>query len=229
MKGAVLKLRLESHTANTSSWYARTQKTHKFLSRESVIAATTNTDWIVQETETDYDPDFVYGDHPKFYATPAMPEDISIRKYEVGSRMKEDVDETPQEHLLAYGHRELILPGSIFRAIVWGNYPEIAEGDICLIGKERAEAVIEEFNEHEIEEVDKPGKVHDIEIFNHLMRDREKSEKDIFVESGGEILRETAHTERYSIITGDSEKFLKIGEWCIPAIEGVTTDESDNT
>lgn len=223
MKGAVINIRLESHTSNTSSWHARTQQTHKFLTRESVIAAVTRTDWMVQEREKEYDPDAVYGDSQKFHATPAMPVEIKVRKAEVGGQMKKTNENTkPQEHLLAYGHREFLAPGSKFRAIVWDGYPKLQKGDIVLIGKERADAVIELFNEYEIEETGHPEKIHDIELLKIPRNGEGTTEMDRFVEKGN-ILRTSANTQRYSIIIGETEKYLKIGEWCIPAVKGVTT------
>jgi len=226
MKGSVIRFRLESHTSNTSSWFARTQKTHKFLSRESVIAALLNTDWVIQKTDADYDPEFVYGDSGQFYATPAMPENISVRKQEVGSQIKDQEDyDKPQEHILAYGFRELIAPGSKFRALVWGDYPSFEEGNVTLIGKERAEVVIEEKIETEVKVQDYPDNPHQIELLKIPKEGKETTEKEIFLENGGQILRTDTETQRYDIVIGEGEKYLKISDWSIPAIKGVTLDE----
>ena len=44
--------------------------------------------------------------------------------------------------LLRFGKQELILPGSTFRCVVWGDLPGLELGQVFLIGKKRAPARI---------------------------------------------------------------------------------------
>jgi len=243
MQGIIVEFRIESHTANVSSWQARTQRTHQFLSRESVVAALTYTDWLEQrgvDYQADFDPDFLYGDHERFYATPALPVQVRTRKHQVGmmanpSQVREVQDREDykgNEHQLSYGFREFLQPGSTFRALVWaskgGSLPENRAGGQVLIGKERAEAVLTRYERvggNRGETTGRGAQVHPIEAFTSPRPQREEKESELtkIQDSDATILRVDAQTNRYRVLTVESPELLQFGEFVVPAINGVTT------
>lgn len=243
MQGIIVEFRIESHTANVSSWQARTQRTHQFLSRESVVAALTYTDWLEQrgvDYQADFDPDLLYGDHDRFYATPALPVRVRTRKHQVGmmanpERVREIQDRDDYEgnrHQLSYGFREFLQPGSTFRALVWAHeresLPENHTGGQILIGKERSEAVLTRYEPVAGERVtttERGARVHPIEAFTspRLQREEDESELDRIQDTDAAILRVDAQTNRYRVLTVESPELLQFGEFVVPAINGVTT------
>ncbi|MBO8127655.1 MAG: hypothetical protein H0Z39_00430 [Peptococcaceae bacterium] len=71
-----------------------------------------------------------------FDCTPA--EAIEVRTTEVIYKAGDD----PKAGLLRFGRQELLLPGSRFRFVAWGEVPSLQVGQVFLIGKKRAAAVI---------------------------------------------------------------------------------------
>ena len=235
LTGSVVEFRVESHTANLSSWFARIQRTHSFLTRESVISALTDTDWLVLDQDAmarGYDPDGVYGDQGPFFATPAMPIHATVRRHVVGAHLCEPpLREKAQEHLLAYGMRDLITPGSRFRALIWGpQIPRVEAGDVHFIGKERAVLAVEKAEQHEARSVDERGKGSsrgqrflpaEIELFKFKRRGEEESEYDRMA-AAAKAMRVITETERYVVASVLTDRSLVIGGFRLPAVEGVT-------
>lgn len=233
LRACEVEFRIESHTANLSSWFARIQRTHTFLTRESVVAALTDTDWLILDEEDltkGYDPEAVFGEHEPFYATPAMPIHATVRRQVTGAHLHEPaLREKAQEHLLAYGTRELITPGSRFRALLWGRHiPSVEEGQVHFIAKERAAIVIEKAEQHSPRLVEKGKEAGarrllpaEIEVFKSRRNGEEQSEYEKLA-SAARAIRVVAETERYIIATAITDQALAIGGYGIPVVVGVT-------
>ena len=129
MKAAYVEFRLESATMNTREFYASRQGTHKYLTKESVACAISYDDTLVRNKKEEWKP-LTFD----FDCTPAAP----VNVHTLDSVYKAGDD--PNAGLLRYGHQELLMPGSLFRFIAWGNLPTLWEGQIILIGKKRAPA-----------------------------------------------------------------------------------------
>lgn len=131
MKAAYVEFRLESATMNTREFYASRQGTHKYLTKEAVACAITYSEVLRRSKKEEWAPLMPeFG----FDCTPAMP--VAVRTLETVYKAGDDVN----VGLLRYGRQELLLPGSIFRFVAWGDLPSLREGQIVLIGKKRAAA-----------------------------------------------------------------------------------------
>lgn len=131
MRAAYVEFQLESATMNTRWFYASRQGTHKYFTREAVGSAITYSETLQRSKDDEWTP-IDYG----FSCTPASP--IAVRTFETVYKAGDD----PNAGLLRYGRQELLMPGSRFRFIAWGEIPELWEGQIFLIGKKRAAALI---------------------------------------------------------------------------------------
>lgn len=131
MKAALLEFELESSTQNVGPFYAGYEGTLRYLTREAVCSALTYTDRIWQDKTEAYQ-SLAF----PFESTPAEPVDVHTAEvvYNAG--------DIPDQGLLRFGKQELLMPGSRFRCVVWGDLPSLAEGQVFLIGKKRAPARI---------------------------------------------------------------------------------------
>lgn len=129
MQAAYVEFQLDSSTMNTREFYASRQGTHRYLTKEAVASAVTYSEVLVRNKTDLWTPlDFA------FDCTPAAP--ISVRTasttYKAGDQ--------PNMGLLRFGRQELLMPGSTFRFVAWGNLPPLWTGQMFLIGKKRAAA-----------------------------------------------------------------------------------------
>lgn len=131
MKAAYIEFRLDSSTMNTREFYASRQGTHRYLTKESVASALTYSEVIRRDKKDQWVP--LKFD---FDCTPASPVNVRTQDtvYKAGDQ--------PDVGLLRYGHQELLMPGSVFCTVIWGDSPELWEGQVVLIGKKRAPAQI---------------------------------------------------------------------------------------
>lgn len=131
MRAAYVEFQLESSTMNTREFYASRQGTHKYLTREAVACAITYSETLQRSKRDEWTP-LTFA----FNCTPAMPVDTRTLEtvYKAGDE--------PNIGLLRYGRQELLLPGSIFRFVAWGELPGLGEGQVFLIGKKRAAAKV---------------------------------------------------------------------------------------
>lgn len=131
MRAAYVEFQLESSTMNTREFYASRQGTHKYLTKEAVASAITYSETLQRSKTDEWKPlNF------PFDCTPAMP--VNVQTVETVYKAGDE----PDVGLLRYGRQELLTPGSIFRFVVWGEMPDLWKGQIFLIGKKRASAVI---------------------------------------------------------------------------------------
>ena len=131
MKVAYVEFRLESSTQNVREFYASRAGTHKFLTKEAIACAITYSEVLQRDKKEEYQPlNF------DFSSTPAEP--IEVKTVEVVYK----AGDNPNVGLLRYGRQELILPGSTFRFVMWGNIPSLISGQVFFIGKKRAPAQI---------------------------------------------------------------------------------------
>lgn len=131
MWATYVEFRLESSTMNTREFYASRQGTHKYLTKEAVASAITYSEVLQRNKRDEWTP-LTFA----FDCTPAMPVDVYTLEtvYKAGDE--------PDVGLLRYGRQELLMPGSIFRFIAWGDLPALQAGQVFLIGKKRAAARI---------------------------------------------------------------------------------------
>lgn len=129
MKAVYVEFRLESATMNTREFYASKQGTHKYLTKGAVACAISYSEVLQRNKKDDWTP-LTFD----FDCTPAAPIDIRTLETVYKAGDKADIG------LLRYGRQELIMPGSVFRFVVWGQVPPLWEGQIFLIGKKRAVA-----------------------------------------------------------------------------------------
>lgn len=131
LKAALIEFELESATQNLRGFYAAYASTWQYFTREAVCSALSYTEALLQDKTWEYKPL-----HFPFNSTPAEP--IRIETAEVIYKAGDEVN----QGLLRFGKQELILPGSSFRCVVWGDLPELTQGQIFLLGKKRAPARI---------------------------------------------------------------------------------------
>ena len=131
MKAALIEFQLESATQNQRSFYAGYATTLRYFTREAVCSALSYSDSICRTKDQSYEP-LVF----PFQSTPAIPVNVATADivYKAGDRQAEG--------LLRFGRQEVLLPGSLFRTIVWGELPDLQLGQLFLIGKKRAPAKI---------------------------------------------------------------------------------------
>lgn len=131
MKAALIEFMVESSTQNVREFYASRAGTHKFFTAEAVCSGLSYTEALVRDKLEEYN-ELTF----PFIATPAMPVEVKTTEvlYKAGNNAGEG--------LLRFGKQELILPGSIFRCIIWGKIPKLEEGQVFLIGKKRSPACI---------------------------------------------------------------------------------------
>jgi hypothetical protein len=131
MEAALIEFELESATQNKRGFYASYASTWHYFTREAVCSALSYADSIWQDRKQDYLP-LTF----PFNSTPAEP--VRVETAEVIYKAGDEGD----HGLLRFGKQQLLLPGSRFRCAVWGDLPQLAEGQIFLIGKKRAPARI---------------------------------------------------------------------------------------
>ena len=131
MKAVYVEFRLESATMNTREFYASRQGTHQYLTKSAVACAITYSETLRRNKKDEWRQlDF------DFDCTPAAPIKVqsAVTVYKAG--------DDQNAGLLRFGRQELLLPGSTFRFVAWGDLPPLWEGQIFLIGKKRAAARI---------------------------------------------------------------------------------------
>jgi hypothetical protein len=131
MKAAYVEFRLESATMNTREFYASKQGTHKYLTKGAVACAISYSEVLQRNKKDDWSA-LTFD----FDCTPAVP--VNIRTLETVYKAGDKAD----AGLLRYGRQELIMPGSVFRFVAWGDLPPLWEGQVFLIGKKRAAAQV---------------------------------------------------------------------------------------
>ena len=131
MRAAYVEFQLESSTMNTREFYASRQGTHKYLTKEAVASAITYSEALQRNKRDEWKP-LTF----PFNCTPAMP--VNVQTVETVYKAGDE----PDVGLLRYGRQELLMPGSIFRFIVWGEIPALWKGQVFLIGKKRATALV---------------------------------------------------------------------------------------
>lgn len=139
MKAALMDFMVESSTQNVREFYASRAGTYKFFTAEAVCSGLSYTEALVRDKLEEYQ-ELTF----PFRATPAMPVEVKTTDviYKAG--------DNAGEGLLRFGKQELILPGSIFRCIIWGEIPQLEKGQIFLIGKKRSPACIISFVQEEV-------------------------------------------------------------------------------
>jgi len=129
MNAALIEFRLESATQNVREFYAGRMGTHTFLTKESVCSALLCEECLTRDRRADFRP-LAF----PFQATPAIGVDVHME--EVVYKAGDEVD----VGLLRYGKQQLLMPGSCFRCVIWGDIPSVQTGQVILIGKKRAAA-----------------------------------------------------------------------------------------
>jgi len=131
VKAALIEFRLESATQNVREFYAGRMGTQTFFTKEAVCSALLYEEYLARDRKADFAP-LTF----PFRATPAIGVEVRLQEvvYKAG--------DLPDVGLLRYGKQHLLMPGSVFRCMVWGNVPAFQAGQVILIGKKRAAAEI---------------------------------------------------------------------------------------
>ncbi len=131
MKAAVVNFRLESASMYLKEFYASKMGTLDYFSKEAIANAITYKEMFKRDKKQDWE-EMQFS----FDNTPAVPTNFSRETivYKAG--------DDPKKGLLRYGKQEVLMPGSEFRFIVWGDFPELKLSQIFFIGKKRAPAKI---------------------------------------------------------------------------------------
>jgi hypothetical protein len=129
MLATYAEFRLESSTMNTREFYASRQGTQRYLTREAVACAISYSEILTRDKTVEW-----ASLNFDFDCTPAVP--VRLQSLEVVYKAGDD----PNAGLLRYGRQDMLMPGSVFRFVAWGNVPALREGQIILIGKKRAAA-----------------------------------------------------------------------------------------
>jgi hypothetical protein len=129
MRAAYAEFRLESSTMNTREFYASRQGTQRYLTKEAVACGIAYSEVLQRNKRDEWAP---LGFN--FDCTPAMP--VQLRTLEAVYK----AGDSPNVGLLRYGRQDLLMPGSVYRFVAWGDVPPLWEGQIFLIGKKRAAA-----------------------------------------------------------------------------------------
>ncbi len=140
MRVALIEFRLESYSMYLREFYASRMGSLMYFSKEAVANAISYSDMFKRNRKEEWkETDF------SFKNAPAIPIDVRMDEivYKAG--------DNPNQGLLRYGKQEVILPGSLFKAALWGEYPRIEEGQVFFIGKKRGTAVITKLSECERE------------------------------------------------------------------------------
>ncbi|MHC1585737.1 MAG: hypothetical protein ACXQS7_05715, partial [Candidatus Syntropharchaeia archaeon] len=154
MRVALVEFRLESYSMYLREFYASRMGSLMYFSKEAVANAISYSDMFKRDRKEEWkEIEF------PFKNTPAVP--IDVRVDEIVYKAGDD----PNRGLLRYGKQEVILPGSIFKTALWGEYPRIERGQVFFIGKKRGTAVITKLSEYERELEEKYiGKIFPIQV-----------------------------------------------------------------
>lgn len=131
MNAALIEFRLESATQNVREFYAGRMGTQTFFTKEAICMALSYEEHLARDRRANFKP-LAF----PFQATPAL--SIEVRLQEVVYKAGDKVD----VGLLRYGKQQLMMPGSVFRCMIWGEIPTLQAGQVILIGKKRAAAEI---------------------------------------------------------------------------------------
>lgn len=131
VKAALIEFQIESATQNMRGYYAGYATTIHYFSREAVCSALSYEDSIWRDRKQQYEP-LTF----PFDSIPASP--VSVKTADVIYKAGDQVN----EGLLRFGRQEMLLPGSTFRTVLWGELPPLENGQVFLIGKKRAPAQI---------------------------------------------------------------------------------------
>jgi len=114
---------------NTREFYASRQGTQRYLTKEAVACGIAYSEVLQRNKRDEWAPLSF-----DFDCTPAMP--VHVRTLEAVYK----AGDSPNVGLLRYGRQDLLMPGSVYRFVAWGDVPPLWEGQIFLIGKKRAAA-----------------------------------------------------------------------------------------
>lgn len=140
MQAALIEFELESATQNMSGFYAGYASTWHYFTREAVCSALSYADSLWREKDQEYQSLSF-----PFESTPAEP--IAVETFDVIYK----AGDQGNQGLLRFGKQELLLPGSRFRCVIWGELPSLEPEQIFLIGKKRAPARITNLVIQEVE------------------------------------------------------------------------------
>ena len=139
MDAIAIEFMTESMLMYVREFYASRMGTHPFLSKEAVTSGLTYSELFVREREAEWEK-MVF----PFDSTPAIWRDDALNIEEIIYNAGDGPRPGEKDlRLLKYGKQEVIKPGSIFRAVLWGErVPAVEKGQPFFIGKKRGSCVI---------------------------------------------------------------------------------------
>ncbi len=143
MDAAVIEFMTESMTLYLREFFASHMGTLLYFSKESLANALTYSEMLVRDKDEKWKEQCF-----PFDCTPAIPVNGAVKVdeliYNVGVGDRPQIPVEKDKRILRFGRQEVIQPGSIFRAVLWGDLPILEKGQTFLIGKKRGTAVITE-------------------------------------------------------------------------------------
>ncbi|HID94847.1 MAG TPA: hypothetical protein EYP53_02155 [Candidatus Latescibacteria bacterium] len=140
----------ESMTSYVREFYASRMGTILYFSKEALANGLTYSEMLLRDKRDEWEE----VEFP-FDCTPAIPVNGAVKIDELiysvgdGPRVSGDKD----LRLLKFGRQEVIQPGSLFRAMLWGDdLPDLAVGMTFFLGKKRGSCVLTSVNK--VEEAD---------------------------------------------------------------------------
>jgi len=139
MDAIAIEFMTESMLMYVREFYASRMGTHPFLSKEAVASALTYSELFVRERKAEWEK-MVF----PFDCTPAISRDDALNLEEIIYNAGDGPRPGERDlRLLKYGKQVVIKPGSIFRAVLWGErVPGVGKGQPFFIGKKRGSCVI---------------------------------------------------------------------------------------
>lgn len=138
MQAALIEFLTESMALYGREFYASRMGTIIYFSKEALANGLTYSECFLRDKRDRWEEQAF-----PFNCTPAVPVEGAVRVEEVIYRAGDDPGSDQKDRrLLRFGTQEVISPGSVFRAMLWGNLPELSLGQVFWIGKKRGTAVI---------------------------------------------------------------------------------------
>lgn len=141
MDAVLIEFMIESMTLYVREFFAGRMRTSVYFSKQCLGNALTYSEMFIRDKTEEWEEQRF-----PFDCTPAVPlsETVRIEEiiYNAGVGDRSQIPRGKDRRLLRFGRQEVIQPGSLFRAILWGTLPKLEKQQTFFIGKKRGAAVI---------------------------------------------------------------------------------------
>lgn len=141
MDAVLIEFMMESMALYVREFFAGRMGTLSYFSKQCVGNALAYSEMFTRDKTEEWQEQWF-----PFDCTPAVPlsETVKIEEiiYNVGVNDRPQIPGEKDRRLLRFGRQEIIQPGALFRAILWGTLPMLEKRQNFFIGKKRGAAVI---------------------------------------------------------------------------------------